>query len=101
MKNEIIRFVFLGIALVVLPVSAERSKRTPQGWRDGLWGRELKIYNRKNQDTSTVPDLLEDNNSQYVNKNEPPVSKMVYPPFIGSQRTAVGFLRIQNRKNQS
>ena len=89
----------IGIVLLVLSVRAERSKRSPQSWRDGLWGRELEL--RKRQRLYTEPsDLLEDVEPQQEYKNQVGVNKMAYPEFIGSEKNDLGLSRLQNRNDE-
>lgn len=89
----------LGIVLFVLSVRAERPKRSPQSWRDGLWGRELEL--RKRQPLFPEPsDLLEDGKLQQEYKNQVAVTKMAYPQFIGKEKTDFGLARLQNRNDE-
>ena len=99
MKSLVTFALVIGIVLLVLSVRAERSKRSPQAWRDGLWGRELKL--RKRQGSYAEPsDLLEDGEPQQEYKNQVGANKMAYPQFIGSEKNDFGLSRLQNRNDE-
>lgn len=107
--------IFLCLALIIVSVYGERSKR--QSWNSGLWGREYELDNAKRKEKAAVSGLLEDGqtNSHFNEqrfseskqddrprlRNEVLDSKIPLPQLIGQERSRFEYLRYPEERRES